>query len=77
MRIELEDRSRQAAPPTRPSGCATAPAAPCARSKARCGSPRRTSRATSCWSPGSCYRLRTRGLAIVNALGGGAAVSFA
>ena len=27
--------------------------------------------------PGSCYRLRQRGLAIVNALGGGAAVSFA
>jgi Protein of unknown function (DUF2917) len=26
---------------------------------------------------GACYRLRHRGLAIVNALGGGAAVSFA
>jgi Protein of unknown function (DUF2917) len=27
--------------------------------------------------PGSCYRLRERGLALVNALGGTAAVSFA
>jgi len=27
-------------------------------------------------SPGSCYRLTRRGLAIVNPLGGGAAVSF-
>jgi hypothetical protein len=27
--------------------------------------------------PGACYRLRAKGLAIVNALGGGAAVSFA
>jgi hypothetical protein len=27
--------------------------------------------------PGSCYRLRNRGLAIVNSLGGSAAVSFA
>ena len=26
---------------------------------------------------GACYRLRQRGLAIVNSLGGGAAVSFA
>jgi hypothetical protein len=26
---------------------------------------------------GACYRLKERGLAIVNALGGGAAVSFA
>ena len=27
--------------------------------------------------PGACYRLRERGLALVNALGGTAAVSFA
>ena len=27
--------------------------------------------------PGSCYRLRNRGIAIVNSLGGNAAVSFA
>ena len=27
-------------------------------------------------SPGSCYRLQKSGLAIVNPLGGGAAVSF-
>jgi hypothetical protein len=27
--------------------------------------------------PGSCYRLRERGIAIVNSLGGNAAVSFA
>jgi hypothetical protein len=27
--------------------------------------------------PGSCYRLRNRGIAIVNSLGGSAAVSFA
>ena len=27
-------------------------------------------------SPGSCYRLKHAGLAIINALGGGAAVSF-
>lgn len=27
--------------------------------------------------PGSCYRLRERGVAIVNSLGGAAAVSFA
>ena len=27
--------------------------------------------------PGGCYRLRNRGIAIVNSLGGGAAVSFA
>ena len=28
-------------------------------------------------APGSCYQLRQRGLAIVNSLGGSAAVSFA
>jgi hypothetical protein len=27
--------------------------------------------------PGACYRLRNRGLALVNSLGGAAAVSFA
>ena len=27
--------------------------------------------------PGSCYRLRNRGIAILNSLGGNAAVSFA
>ena len=27
--------------------------------------------------PGSCYQLRNRGIAIVNSLGGNAAVSFA
>ena len=27
--------------------------------------------------PGSCYRLRERGLALINSLGGTAAVSFA
>jgi hypothetical protein len=27
--------------------------------------------------PGTCYRLRERGLALVNSLGGSAAVSFA
>jgi Protein of unknown function (DUF2917) len=27
-------------------------------------------------SPGACYRLKHAGLAIINALGGGAAVSF-
>ena len=27
--------------------------------------------------PGACYRLRERGLALINALGGAAAVSFA
>lgn len=27
--------------------------------------------------PGACYRLKRRGIAIVNALGGSAAVSFA
>jgi hypothetical protein len=27
--------------------------------------------------PGTCYRLRERGLALVNSLGGAAAVSFA
>ena len=27
--------------------------------------------------PGACYRLRQKGLALVNALGGAAAVSFA
>ena len=27
--------------------------------------------------PGACYRLRERGLALVNSLGGAAAVSFA
>ena len=27
--------------------------------------------------PGACYRLRERGLALVNSLGGSAAVSFA
>jgi hypothetical protein len=27
--------------------------------------------------PGGCYRLRNRGIAIVNSLGGNAAVSFA
>ena len=28
-------------------------------------------------TPGSCYRLRQRGVAVVNSLGGNAAVSFA
>ena len=28
-------------------------------------------------NPGSCYRLRERGLALINSLGGTAAVSFA
>jgi len=27
--------------------------------------------------PGACYRLRERGIALVNSLGGNAAVSFA